>query len=92
MLAEIAAHGDGLLAEIKFLLHHSRRACADNDGVDTFFGDVLLNEGPSVGAAQTAMFHHLDARIGGRVFEPIYIEDIANATTSTKICTIYFFH
>ena len=92
MLAQVAAHGDGLLAKIEFLLHDPGRTGADNDSVDAIVGNVLLDEGPSVGTAETGVLLHVDARISSRILQAIHIEDVANATTSTEICTIYFLH
>ena len=92
MLAQVAAHGDGLLAEIELLLHDPGRTGTDNDGVDAIISDVLLDEGAAIGAAKTGVLLHVDAGIGGRILQAIHIEDFANATTSTEICTIYFLH
>ena len=92
VLAQVAAHGNGLLAKIELLLHDAWRTGAGDDGVDAFLGDVLLDEGPAVRTAETGMLLHVDAGIGGRILQAIHIEDVANATTSTEICTIYFLH
>ncbi len=92
MLAQVTANSNYIITKVKLILHHPGGTGTDNNSVYTIIFNVFLNKGKAFSTTEAGIFLHLHAGLRSSAFQSIYIEDIANATPRTEICTIYFIH
>ena len=92
LLTQVTANSDYIITKVKLILHHPGGAGTDNNGIYTIICNIFLNKGKAFSATETGKILHLHACLRSSGFQSIYIEDIANATPRTEICTIYFIH